>query len=315
MLDDETLLSIKQTAKSIHPNAVLVGEPWGKRYFPQRMSELEFGVWNDVFRNGVKGENPFDRKGFIFGQWERGLNKDNIAKLLTGSLQKDGGLVPDSRYTVNYLASHDGYTLGDFIRLSVRKREKTVLPDHRDHVSLDPKELAWHKMFAFILACSQGIMMMHAGQEFARSKVIAEEKGVDDPYKGELDHDSYNKDNDTNYLNFEDLALNQELYEYYRGMIALRKAFPELRSADRLKITVLRPKENEFAVGYVSRSEQRTCAVLINASPDKKTVFELDGSSWTVFADRESASVNGLREIAENRIELLPGSPLLLLKN
>ena len=91
VLEDETLIEIKQAAKSVNPNVILVGEPWGKRYFPQRMSDLGYGVWNDVFRNGVKGENPHDRPGFIFGKWEHHLNKGNFTKLLTGSLLKDAG--------------------------------------------------------------------------------------------------------------------------------------------------------------------------------------------------------------------------------
>jgi len=80
ILDDDTLSAIRTTAQAVNPHAILVGEPWGKRYFPERMSDLGFGIWNDVYRNGIKGENPLDRKGFIFGEWDQHLNKNNFTR-------------------------------------------------------------------------------------------------------------------------------------------------------------------------------------------------------------------------------------------
>ena len=157
LLDDETLSQIRKVVKSINPNAILVGEPWGKRYFPQRMSDLKFGIWNDLYRNGTKGENPFNRQGYIFGKWDRDFNKDSFIKLLTGSLKKDGGLVSDSRYTVNYLASHDGYTLGDFIRIAFRNSIKPVTQDRLEHLRLNNDEMKIAKLAAFVLTCSQGM--------------------------------------------------------------------------------------------------------------------------------------------------------------
>ena len=314
ILEDETLNAIKKTARSVNPNAILVGEPWGKRYFPQRMSDLNYGVWNDVYRNGVKGENPFDRQGFIFGKWDHDLNKNNFGKLLTGSLRKDGGLVPDSRYTVNYIASHDGHTFGDFVRIAGRKSLKTLSENDPEHLKLNEDERAVYKLGAFILACSQGIMMMHAGQEFARSKVIVKEPGVKDIAFGEMDHDSYNKDNETNYLNFDDIKINQDIFDYYKELIALRKYLPELRSADRKQITVIASKDNEFGLGYLTRSSKRTVAVLVNTSPDKVANFDIDEGLWNIHANNEFASIQPRGTLSGGKVELLPGSQLLLIK-
>ncbi|MCK5816691.1 MAG: pullulanase [Candidatus Marinimicrobia bacterium] len=315
ILDDDTLSAIRNTAQAVNPNAILVGEPWGKRYFPQRMSDLGFGIWNDMYRNGIKGENPHDRKGFIFGEWDHHLNKNNFTKLLTGFLQKDGGLVSDSRYTINYIAAHDGYTLGDFIRIATRNKGKTVITDHSEHVKLKAEEMAIHKLAAFTLAVSQGIMMLHAGQEFARSKVISETDGVPDSQIGELDHDSYAKDNETNYLNFNDKELNTELFDYYSKLIALRKLFPELRAADRKQITALYAKGNDFALGYISRSDIRTCAVLINASATKTATFNLDDVTWDIFVDATSASLETKGKVPGAKIELQARTQYLLVKN
>jgi pullulanase len=312
ILEDETLSEIQQAARSVNPNVILVGEPWGKRYFPQRLNDLSYGIWNDVYRNGVKGENPHDRQGYIFGKWDHHLNKDNFSKLLTGSLRKDGGLVSDSRYTLNYIASHDGYTLGDFVRIASRK---SVKASKEGHLKLNEEETRIYKLAAFVLACSQGMMMMHAGQEFARSKVIAEEPGVKDKFFGEMDHDSYNKDNDTNYLDYDDIRVNQEIFDYYKELIALRKQLPELRSADRKQITPISSKNNEFGLGYLVRSAKRTLAVLVNTSADKTAEFTIDEGLWNIHANKEFASIQPRGTLSGGRMELLPRSQFLLIKN
>ena len=50
--------------------------------------------------------------------------------------------------------------------------------------------------------------MIHSGQEFARSKVIFNDVNVNDEEKGRLDHNSYNKDNETNYINYDYATMN-----------------------------------------------------------------------------------------------------------
>ena len=307
ILDDETLSAIRRTALAVNPNAILVAEPWGKRYFPQRMSDLGFGIWNDVYRNGVKGENPQDRKGFIFGKWDQNLNKNNFIKLLTGSHRADGGLVASSQFSLNYLVSHDGYTLGDFIRIALKKAEKTV--------KLNEEELRLHKIAAFTLMASQGIAMIHSGQEFARTKIICQEEDVIDKQVGEWDHDSYAKDNETNYINYQHVKQNADLFEYYSNLISVRKAYPELRSADRKNITTLKGLGSDFALGYLSRSASRTCAVLINASATQAASFKLEEGTWNVVVDVQSASLEAKGQVSGTNIEMQPRSHYLLVKN
>ncbi|MFA6618486.1 MAG: alpha-amylase family glycosyl hydrolase [Candidatus Neomarinimicrobiota bacterium] len=306
LLDDKTLIAIRQAAMSVNPNVILLGEPWGKRYFPQRMSDLQYAVWNDVYRNGVKGENPHDRKGYIFAEWDHSLYKNNFTKLLTGTLKTDGGLVNNSRFSVNYIASHDGYTLGDFIRMALEK--KTT------HIELSQEEVKIHKLAAFVLTMSQGVMMMHAGQEYARSKVIVKQDDVVDDMKGRWDHDSYNKDNETNYINYEQIETNTELKEFYRKLIAIRKMFPELRSADRKKIRAIFGEGSDFALGYLSHSSKRTCAVLINSSPDKEASFDLVKGDWDVIVTPIDISENGIEKHQGGRVAISAQGFILLVK-
>ncbi len=314
ILDDGTLHDIKETARGINPHAILVGEPWGKRYFPQRMSELGLGAWNDTFRYGIKGHKAGERSGYIFGNAEAGIEKDNVLKLLSGSFPQDGGVVTHPKYSVNYLASHDEYTLGDFIRISRRKNGNIAREDHVEHISLSEEERLLYHLAAFILFCSQGVLMLHAGQEYARSKVIAKVPGVKDPQAGQLDRDSYAKDNETNYMDFHDREINRRLYDYYCQLIALRKEFPELRSADRDRISWIHAEGSEFGLAYRVDGHGRSAVVLVNSSPEKKAEFDLQEGGWNIHADLEQASISPISQHEDAKLSLGLRSALLLVK-
>ena len=122
LLDWDTLEEIIKEAKKINPSVVFVAEPWGGGYDPTGFSERGWGAWNDQIRNGIKGENPNDGLGWIFGKWYGNNSPQRIKSYVNGTLLKDSlGLFQKKKYSVNYLESHDGYTLGDFIRIGTRE--------------------------------------------------------------------------------------------------------------------------------------------------------------------------------------------------
>src|SRR5690606_29275512 len=136
-----------------------------------------------------------------------------IENIIRGTLVSgEQGLFQSSKHSVNYLESHDGYTLGDFIRIAKNPEMiENVIEDKKALTKLDESSLRIAKFAALTLFVSQGITMIHAGQEWARAKVIKNEK---DDNTNRLDHDSYNKDNETNWLNFDEIELNEDLFNY-----------------------------------------------------------------------------------------------------
>ncbi len=68
LIDWETIELIIFEAKKINPYVVFVCEPWGGGYDPAGFSVRGWGAWNDQIRNGIKGENPFERSWMDF--WE-----------------------------------------------------------------------------------------------------------------------------------------------------------------------------------------------------------------------------------------------------
>ncbi|NIR64743.1 MAG: pullulanase, partial [Aliifodinibius sp.] len=205
--------------------------PWGGGYGPNEFSDIGWASWNDQFRNGVKGQNPHDGHGFIFGKWQGTNNRKSLERYVMGSLREFGGQYLDIDHSVNYLESHDDHTMSDFIRLGLDEiDEKTSIINIDDHSKLTPLQLKLNKLAAIFLFTSQGAIMMHAGQEFARSKVTAKTVSADSNW-GRIDHNSYDKDNETNYINFHHAEMNSELLNYYRGLIQLRSGNAAFRNA------------------------------------------------------------------------------------
>jgi pullulanase len=299
LIDWETIEEIIYQAKKINPHVIIVCEPWGGGYDPAGFSLRGWGSWNDQIRNGIKGENPVNGLGWIFGKWYGNNDPGRIKSYVNGTLVRDHlGLFQKKEHSVNYLESHDGYTLGDFIRIGTGSiTTDEVITDIDKNAKLTPSQLKLNKLAALFLFTSQGITMIHAGQEFGRSKVIPQNPDLEDVHEGMTDHNSYNKDNEVNYINYEHARLNHDLLDFYKGLLHIRKTYSSFRRAEYEDVTFLEVKDNLFAVGYIINSPGQKFAVLLNASPDKEQKFMLPSGKWTIIANGEKAGLDDLGEV------------------
>lgn len=315
LIDWETIEEIIFEAKKINPYVVFVCEPWGGGYDPAGFSVRGWGAWNDQIRNGIKGENPFDGHGWIFGKWYGNNNPNRIKSYVNGTLTKDTlGLFQKPEHSVNYLESHDGYSLGDFIRLGLGDvRRDEIIKDLDKKIKLTPEQLKLNKLAALFLFTSRGITMISEGQEFARSKVIPFNESEQDPQKGMIDHNSYDKDNETNYINYNHVKINQELFNYYKGLIGIRKKFETFRRADYNNIHFINVKENPFAFGYSTDYADEHFLVLFNANTKLQHEFILPEGEWQVFADENQAGVQPMRTV-QQKVTINYSSGMILKK-
>jgi len=313
LIDWETLEEVFYEAKKINPNVVFVCEPWGGGYDPAGFSARGWGSWNDQIRNGIKGENPFDGQGWIFGNWYGNNNPNRIKSYVNGTLTKDKlGLFREPYHSVNYLESHDGYTLGDFIRLGLGDvTKKEIIEDADEHVKLLPMQLKLNKLAALFLFTSRGVTMIHAGQEFARSKVIPCDIKATDEHKGMIDHNSYDKDNETNYINYNHSKINEELLNYYKGLIQLRKKYDVFRRADYGDVDFIKIESNPFALGYQVKFNNDVFLVLLNANPKVKEEFILPDGEWDILVNPATAGIESLGTLRE-QIVIEPSSGYVL---
>lgn len=312
LLDWETIETIIYQAKKINPDVIIVCEPWGGGYDPAGFSLRGWGSWNDQIRNGIKGENPYNGLGWIFGQWYGNNNPDRIKSYVNGTLIKDQhGLFQAPEHSVNYLESHDGYTLGDFIRIGLRY----INPDYQkinnvdEFVKLDDIQLKLNKLAAMFLFTSQGITMIHSGQEFARSKVIPFNPEIPDTNQGKIDHNSYDKDNEVNYINYNHVEINNELFEFYRKLIEIRKNHPALRRSNYDDIKFITDDHNPFALAYKITGDLETIFVALNADNQKHFDVKLPEGDWDVLLSTDS-----FIEKKKSNINLRPKEGIILIR-
>jgi pullulanase/glycogen debranching enzyme len=322
LIDEETRKQIIEEAKKINPDVIIIAEPWGGGYDPAGFSKIGWAAWNDQARNGIKGENPFNRLSFIFGKWDYGVNQDVLKRFFAGTIVELGGLFQTHEHSINYLESHDNYTLGDFVRLAIGKIEKNdVVTDVKKLVTLTLVELKIHKLAALTLFTLQGPIMIHEGQEFARAKIIAADN-PDDIHIGTLDENSYDKDNETNYINYEHTEWNKELIDYYKGLIELRKKLPQIRNSTLKDLDFLIDKKNEFCVGYHSTKKAEKAGeligevvVIVNGNQTFSGEINLPDGEWIVLADGKKVySDIDAKLVVKEKVIIPPIEGMILIK-
>jgi pullulanase/glycogen debranching enzyme len=306
LIDWKTIEEIRQRALQINPNVILIGEAWGGGgYSPDGFSKKGYAAWNDQIRNGIKGENPFNGLGWIFGEWFNNNSVKRIKSYVNGTLVRDTlGLFQKKEHSINYLESHDGYTLGDFIRIGSREvNPESKIKNVDKHVKLTPLQTKLNKLGALFILTAQGIPMIHAGQEFARSKVIPHRIRVNDPERGRMDHNSYNKDNETNYINYKHFETNKELFDYYKGLIELRKKYEAFSRSGYDNISFLEHPLSKFGLAYSINYGGEVFIVLLNADKNMELEFPLPDGKWEILVDKNNAGIKPLRD-AENVIKV-----------
>ena len=316
IIDDDTLKIIIDELKKIKPDIILTAEPWGGGYAPSKFSDFGYASWNDKFRNGIKGENPNFGLGWIFGKWYGNNNKETIKNYILGSVfDYQFGLFNEHYHSVNYLEAHDGYTLSDFIRIGNNDvLEDEVIFDPEENVKLTDEQSKLNKLAAMFLFVSKGIVMIHSGQEFARSKVIFNDPDVDDPNTGRLDHNSYEKDNPTNWINFKHAKINSDLIEYYKGLIEIRKKYKIIRSSEKSKYTFYNLAYTNLAFAFEVRNGKEKLFVVLNADPTLTAYFDLPKGKWKVLADKYTAGIKPKKDVSTS-VSVPPTSGYILVSD
>ncbi len=315
IIDWDTVDLIKREAKKINPNVILIAEPWGGEYKPSGFSDHGWSSWNDKLRNGFKGYDPVNDKGLLFGSWHHGCNRFALENFIRGTLRTgEHGLFRSSEHSVNYIEAHDGYTFGDFIKIALDNSKRNhQYKSQSEATSLDKKELEIAKLGALALFVSQGITMIHAGQEWARSKVIVDHEG-NDPNIGKLDHDSYNKDNETNWLNFNEISTNQDLFDYYKGLIDLRLNSPALRKADPSDIVFKvynDPLHITFSIDGKNSGDKYDYFISLNGNIKTSHKIDLPKGEWEIVAYYLKCDPKGVRSI-KNQYRVPASSGVIL---
>lgn len=281
IIDDGTLDAITQDLKADYEDVMLIAEPWGHRYDKTRYAIRGWASWNDHYRDALLGHDPANNRGALFGE-----KLEQVLTHLSGSLKQDGGPFATPEQSLNYLASHDGYTLGDFIRVALGYTE------HKPEVRLHEVVLERIRLALMTLAVSRGPIMLQQGDEFGRCKCITLEETdeTEDPYWGLIDRDSYNKDNSTNWIDWERFSEGafHSILEYTRGLLAIRNAHPSILRTHREAVETL-GTSSQKCKAFRYQAGRDTLVVVLNFAEEEAKVT-LPAGRWMALADGRSAN-------------------------
>ena len=163
-----------------------------------------------------------------------------------------------------------------------------------------------NKLAAFILFTSQGVPLFHQGQEWGHSKVIAETKSPD-ANVFRMDPNSYNKDNETNWVNWNELNQNQDLVDFYKALIQIRKKYPQLRKTLFKDISFYDFK-NEFSLGY---GFDDALIAYVNGDDKESLEITLPNGDWNLLI---STSDQTKSELDDGKFILEPKNGVLLIR-
>jgi len=302
MLDDETLVAVRDYARE--RGLFLTAEPWGGgAYEPERFARLGWSWWNDRYRVDLRGRRPEEGSGFLFG----GLHGESSLERLAAGVQGyrvgvPAGINDSPLQAVNYVAAHDDHDLGDWIKLGLGvSKPDTVVSDRLAYQRLTEEELQVHGLAALHLLSSAGVPMIHQGQDLGRSKII-ERGGAEPGLAGRIDHNSYEKDNTTNWVDWRLQTLNRPLAELYRKAVAFRRSHPGLATAPRRILS-----EQQTPARLAWTSEEAGVAAAFNSHPEQMWELRLPGTARLGLA-----SGKVLLDPASGILRLGPRSAVLL---
>ncbi len=288
LIDTETMNAIIEEVHKTHPNVVFYGEGWtmstnvtkeGYTLATQVNSKQTPGLafFSDTIRDALKG-TVFnnDATGYVSGSGSYDVTIGKCFRALNNWSS-------NPLQIINYASCHDNMSLFD--RLTQSTPEASV----EDRIRMN-------NLAAAIYLTSQGVPFMQAGEEMLRSKPLAD---------GSFDHNSYSSPDSVNSLKWDNLNQEsyQQVYSYYKGLIAFRAAHPALRmtSAEEIAahitpVSGLSDRLLAFHITAGAGGEEHDLFVVFNASPENMTVTLPEGK-WTVYVNGEHAGTEPLKNV------------------
>ena len=318
---------------------VMYGEGWtGDGNFKENgagkqncdaLSDVNIAFFNDQSRDALHGDAGNRGVGQIgMVQQHYGVGRLDAEKYplsafaaIQGSAGKNnnsswwmyrGYWANSSNQSITYDSCHDNKALWDKILESFGASYDTK----------EEKYIAMNRLTAGYVVTSHGGNFLHAGEEFARTKQGTE--------------NSYSSGAEINKLDWSRLSDYHDLVEYYKGMIAVRKAFSGFRTEyksngstnendtnggfkavnnstsvnfSNIDSFTSCSNSNLYSIGYYLSNnvagEWNQVAVLINNQTTEKqaTLSASDGSSqWVIVSDGKKASVEGVSTSSGNTI-------------
>ena len=322
--DLETMRIIRNELNKVDKSIIMYGEGWTCYDTPLNINEsavknnickfddLQIAAFSDDARDSIKGSVFLKESlGFVNGgdNYEESIKYTICASTKHDEIDLSKVVYSKSFWanepyqTITYDSAHDNNTLFDKLRMSCKDENEEEL-------------LKMNKLAAAIVLTSQGISFLHEGEEFARVKENLE---------GEIIENSYNSSDYTNELKWLRKQRYIDLFNYYKGLIKLRKEYKAFRMNSNKEIQnniSFMAKGNEFKdehmVGYFINIEDYNdsyskIAVIFNANKYNVEV-DLNEGEWNVLVDGEKADSEVQYKIEDSIVNVSARSACILIK-
>ena len=309
--DIETMRQIRAEVNKIDPTIFIYGEGWsaGTCAYPQEklamkanMKQLPgIAAFSDEMRDALRGPFSDDSKGGFLARVPG--TEESLKFGIVGGVahpQVDMSKVNYSKEVwaneptqmVAYVSCHDDMCLTDRLRASIPGISTDEL------VRLDL--LAQTAVFT-----SQGVPFILSGEEMLRDK-----KGV---------HNSFNAPDSINHLDWNNLKKYPQVFDYYKGLIRLRKAHPAFRlgKAGLVRDNLRFLSAPAHCVAYcisnrnVPGEEWNNTIVILNAGKEAAKVAGPEGK-YTIVAKEGVIIPEGMGEMEGSEAFVAPQSALII---
>ena len=308
--DIETMNLIRKELNKIDPSIYIYGEGWsaGSCAYPTEKLAMKantrqlngIGAFCDDMRDALRGPFSDNHKGGFLAGVEN--LEESIKFGIVGAIshpQIDMAKVNYSKepwtnspaQMISYVSCHDDMCLTDRLRSSIP--------------GINADELIRLDLLAqTAVLTSQGVPFILCGEEMLRDK-----KGV---------HNSYKSPDSINRLDWNNLKKYPEVFSYYSGLIALRKAHPAFRmgDADMVRrhlefldapkgVVAFRLKDNAGGDSW------KDITVILNSNKKVEEISVHEGEYTAVVKDGKVDS-RGLATFSGTRIHVAPQTAMIL---
>ena len=302
LLDVQTINELVASVRAKHPNVIFYGEGWSmatEMTKPDVAMATQRNAWqtpnfayfSDTLRDVLRGY-VFDDHAYGYVAGAQG-QEELVKKCFMGHPD----WCPSPCQTINYASCHDNMALFD--RLTLSKPDATF-----------EERVRMNNLAAAIYMLSQGVPFLQAGEELLRSKPLP---------GGGYEHNSYASPDSVNSIKWNDLS--KPLYaanvDYYRGLIAFRKAHSTLRLTTNEAVQEqVHPMEGlePNVVGFQLRgsADDPAASIIVLYNPNQTpTTVQLPKGRWNVCIADQTAGTESLLTV-EGGISVAPISACVL---